>query len=162
MPHRAQSTTSVGGSPRGLLKVKEHLFPCPRLSLHCPNRSTLTCMNNFAGAIQGGPRKADQGQKGGLDICGANPTNTNPFLTLTLLPPQSPPPFPLPFSHFSFNQERIQHQALIPYLGLHGAHLSNDIMCLVGRTGRSLFLSHVKSTAGTGSVFIGPVSLGVC
>lgn len=51
-------------SPGSLIRVREHSFLCQGVSLRCLNRSTQTCINDFAGASPSESGKADSLGKG--------------------------------------------------------------------------------------------------
>lgn len=59
------SAASCGNVPgcKGLLEIRECLFPCPGVNPHCPTGSTWTCANYIASASPCGSRKADSDQE---------------------------------------------------------------------------------------------------
>lgn len=93
-----------GGSPRGLLQAKKHLFLNLRTSLHCPNVSFGSVSSYFFGPSLSGPLERNWRWKEEWKIGGATATANHsslplthayPFLETPSPCPVQPPPLPL-------------------------------------------------------------------
>lgn len=93
----------------------KHLFLDQKVSLRCLNRFTENCTRNFDGASPGGPRKADQRQEGGQEVCGVTAADTANL-----------PASICHFSHPSLQPIPLFQKSVLQFLNFYGQGMLMD------------------------------------